>query len=95
MLAFQLCLPLQDLTQDCKALAGGGDPVPPGELQAGFGAGAVIGSEELGKQRAVIKSIGLDSKHHKERKITEGRTGVGLLWAEAIILWGTCTHADL
>lgn len=29
----------------------------------------VIGSEELGKHRAVIRSIGLDSKHHKERKI--------------------------
>ena len=94
MLALELCLSLQDLTQDCKALAGG-DPVPPGELQVGFGAGAVIGSEELGKQRAVIRSIGLDSKHHKERKITEGRTGAGLIRAEAIILWGTCTHADL
>lgn len=58
-------------------------------LQAGLGAGALIGSEELGKHRAVIRSVGLDSKHHKQRKVTAGRTGVGVLRTEAIILWGT------
>lgn len=51
-----------------------GDSVP-GELQAGFG--AVTGSEELGKHTVVIRSIGLDSKHHKDRNTTGGKACYG------------------
>ena len=74
-----LCLSSQDLT--AKALAGVQVGTLPhlGSCRWGLGQeqshGVVIGSEELEKPRAVIRSAGLGSKHHKERKITEGRMG--------------------
>lgn len=64
---------------DCKSTCRGAGGHPWCKLGLGLEQShrLVMGSEELGKHRAVIRSVGLDSKHCKERKITEGRAEGG------------------
>lgn len=49
-----------------------GDPAPLGDLQAGFGTGAVIGSEKPGKHRVVYQEHWARPKAPQGRKNNRG-----------------------